>query len=189
MLHLLCYLSVNRINDLRPATHFLNLATSVDKFIPYMGWTWALYYIGVPYMSFWAFYVMWNLPEEVFRAALRAYLAMILVGATTQLLAPARSPWPANPVPLQDFMHMRVSYDPYVCLPSMHVALSIFPACLSLHVFRSPLMRLISLLLAVLISASTVTMKEHFFLDTVAGLMLGLAAYAFSQYRSTSGRP
>jgi membrane-associated phospholipid phosphatase len=186
--HLLCYFSVNWINNLRPTGHLWDLSIAIDHRIPYLGWTCIFYYIGVPYMSFWAFYVMWNLPDNVFRSALPAYLGMIAVGAATQLLFPARSPWPATPVPFQSFMHARVSYDPYVCLPSMHVALSVLPAGLSLLAFRSRWIRAISLGLAVLITASTLTLKEHYFLDTIGGLVLGLATFAIS-YRYSNADP
>ena len=185
LFHLVCYYSVNRINDLRPASQFWNLSISADNNIPYIGWTWIFYYIGVPYMSFWAFAVMWNLPDIHFRSSLRAYWGMIPIGAALQLLVPARSPWPVRPVPFQAFMHTRISYDPYVCFPSMHVALSILPACLSLHAFRSPWIRFISIMLAASISVSTLTMKEHYFIDSLSGLALGLAAYVFSR-RKTS---
>ncbi len=179
--HLLCYLSVNYINDRRPATHFFVLATALDSHIPYLGWTWPFYYIGVPYMSIWAFWVMRRLPEGLFRSSLRAYLGMIIAGAATQLIIPARSPWPEVPAPFQGFMHTHISYDPYVCLPSMHVALSVLPACLSLHALPSRCVRVLSLSLAALICVSTLTMKEHYLVDTVSGLALGLATYLFSR--------
>jgi membrane-associated phospholipid phosphatase len=182
--HLTCYFSVNRINDLRSPSHFWNLSLPVDNLIPYFGWTWIFYYLGVPYMSFWAFAVMWNLPDIHFRSSLRAYLAMISVGATLQLLIPGKSPWPIRPVPFQAWMHTKVSYDPYVCFPSMHVALSILPACLSFDAFRKTWIRGISIMIAASISVSTITMKEHYFIDTLAGLALGLAAYALSRPRT-----
>ncbi len=179
--HLVCYFTVNYINDRRPATHFFDLSIAIDSRIPYLGWTWPFYYIGVPYMSFWAFLVVWRLPEALFRSSLRAYMGMIVAGAATQLAIPARSPWPVVPAPFQGFMHTHVSYDPYVCLPSMHVALSVLPACLSLHAFRSPCIRALSFSVAALICVSTLTMKEHYFVDTVAGLGLGLATYFCSR--------
>ncbi len=130
-------------------------------------------------MSLWASLVMWLLPDNLFRPAIKTYVFMILSGATMQLLMPAHSPWPSHPTGFQQFMHMRVSYDPYVCFPSMHVALSILPALLSLRAFRSPFFKAFSLASAVLISLSTLTLKEHFLVDSVAGAALALATYSF----------
>jgi membrane-associated phospholipid phosphatase len=108
---------------------------------------------------------------------------MIVVANTLQVAFPSRSPWAQEPVAFQRFMHSYVSYDPYVCLPSMHVALSVMPAALSLSVLRSNWLRTISISLAVLITISTLTLKEHFFLDTLTGLALGLLAYGYYRWQ------
>jgi hypothetical protein len=71
-----------------------------------------------------------------------------------------------------------MSLDLYACLPSMHVALTIFPTCLSFSVFRSRLIRTILVILTVLITISTLTFKEHVFLDAVTGILLALVFYA-----------
>ena len=190
ILHLTCYFSVNRINALVPPSMLRDLSLPADAWIPYVGWTAAFYYFGVPFMSIWAFFVVWRLPAEAFRPAIRAYVGMILIGAATQLVFPARSPWPSIPVPFQHFMHMRVSYDPFVCFPSMHVALSVLPACLTSRSFHSRAVQAAVLLAALMISLSTLTLKEHYLVDTVSGAVLALAAYAsvLRQLRSAPRR-
>ncbi len=190
LLQLACYFSVNRINALVSPSGLHDLSLAADAWIPYIGWTAVLYYFGVPFMSVWAFFVVRRLPAEAFRPAIRAYIGMILIGAATQLMFPARSPWPPTPVPFQNFMHMRVSYDPFVCFPSMHVALSVLPACLTSRSFHSRAVQAASSLAAFMISLSAVTLKEHYLIDTISGAFLGFAAYVFVvlQLRDSSRR-
>jgi membrane-associated phospholipid phosphatase len=183
LFHLLCYSLVNIYNDNRPASDFWDFNTLVDGWIPYIGWTWVFYYLGVLYFTAWGIYLAAKLPDKSPRSLFQAYLFMIFAANTLQVTFPSRSPWPQEPVPFQRFMHSYVSYDPYVCLPSMHVALSVMPAALSLSVLRSNWLRTISISLAVLITISTLTLKEHFFLDTLTGLALGLLAYGYYRWQ------
>jgi membrane-associated phospholipid phosphatase len=76
-------------------------------------------------------------------------------------------------------MHNLISMRPYACLPSMHVALSVLPVCILYSVLKSIWIRIFSTLLAVLITVSTLTLKEHYFLDALAGLLLALIFYGF----------
>jgi membrane-associated phospholipid phosphatase len=188
LFHLLCYFFVNLYNDSRPQSSFTSFYTTVDSWIPYIGWTWMFYYLGVLYMSVFAIYLAARLPDKSPIHLFRAYLLMIVVANVLQVVFPSRSPWPQWPVPFQHFMHSYVSYDPYVCMPSMHVALSVMPAALSLSVLRSKLRRTVSIVLAVLITVSTLTLKEHFFLDSVAGLALGLLAYGYYRWQLGKSR-
>jgi membrane-associated phospholipid phosphatase len=66
----------------------------------------------------------------------------------------------------------------------MHVAFSVMPAALSLELLESPWSRYLSVMLATLILVSTLTLKEHYFLDLVAGMALGLAAYGIYQWKA-----
>jgi membrane-associated phospholipid phosphatase len=99
---------------------------------------------------------------------------MIIIGALIQLTFPARAPWPTDFDSVQRFIHDLFSLRPYACLPSMHVALSILPACIGLVTLHSRLLKTLSVFIALLITASTLTMKEHYFLDALTGVVLGV---------------
>ena len=179
LLHMTCYYVVNSTNSHRPAAAFVDLTLASDRWIPYLGWTWVIYYLGDVYIVMWGAVVFWRIPRRGFVRAVEAYSGMIVVGAILQLLVPARAPWPVAPVAVQQWVHDLISMQPYACLPSMHVALTVLPAGISVSVFKSPLLRATSVALAAMITVSTLTLKEHFVLDAVAGLVLGLAVYAF----------
>jgi membrane-associated phospholipid phosphatase len=66
------------------------------------------------------------------------------------------------------------------CFPSMHVAMSWLAALTILEVHR--VRGILATLLAVLIAASTVLIKQHYVLDVVAGMAITLGVY-FAFYR------
>jgi len=58
--------------------------------------------------------------------------------------------------------------------PSMHAAMAVLPAFISVFVFRSFWTRAISIILAAAVCISIVTAKEHWAIDVPAGIVLGL---------------
>jgi hypothetical protein len=177
LFHIACYTLVNRVTRWASLPiHDYSLV--VDHWIPYIGWTWTFYYLGNIYVIIYGGLIVWKLPHRQFHRAVHTYLAMILIGALFELLCASASPWPSQMVSVQQHVHEAMSLDLYACLPSMHVALTIFPTCLSFSVFRSRLIRTILVILTVLITISTLTFKEHVFLDAVAGILLALVFYA-----------
>lgn len=63
--------------------------------------------------------------------------------------------------------------------PSLHVANSIYVACLAAR-FLPEAWSLVFFAAAILISASTVLIKQHYLVDVPAGAALGLSAYALA---------
>jgi membrane-associated phospholipid phosphatase len=182
LLHPLVYYPVNIISSHLPSSVFYNFQTAIDGWIPYLSWTWFFYYIGDLYIFFFAAYVVWKLPEKKFLRAVYAYIGMIIIAALIQIALPAESSWPRNLdnlASVQRWFHESIAIYPYACLPSMHVALSVLPACLSLSVLRSYWLKSFSVFLAALITISTVTLKEHYFLDSATGLIFALLFYAY----------
>ncbi len=175
--HVAIYSAVNSTNSARDPTQFHNLFTPFDAWIPYLGWTSFIYYFGDLYMGAWAAIVVVRL-DRGFGRAMRAYVGMVIVGGVVQVLIPASAPLPAEFHWLQARVH-ELSIPPYACLPSMHVALTALPAALSIHVLKSPVARGLSVSAAILITISTLTTKEHFLLDAVAGVALAAIAYAY----------
>lgn len=172
VLHFGSYVLVNQLYLLNETVKFWNFQTTLDSAIPYWPWTWVFYYFGFIYSGPWAALVVWRLPARPFRMAIGAALAMTLAGAAIHLLIPSRAPWPETLGSVQKAFKESLSVKPLACFPSMHVATALFPAFVSLHVFRSRAVRVASVTLAVLIAISTVTAKEHYVLDVLGGAIL-----------------
>jgi hypothetical protein len=179
ILHAGFYYMVNLINSRRELSAFADLETVLDRWVPFLEWTWTIYYFGDLYIVFWGAFVVWRMPEPWFRRAMLAYAGMIVVGAAVQLAVPARAPWPEALGAAQRWVHGLIAMRPHACLPSMHVALSVFPAALSVVVFDGRWLRATSVGMAVLITVSTVTLKEHFILDAAAGVFLASGAFVY----------
>jgi membrane-associated phospholipid phosphatase len=187
VLHFGIYRLVNVVNAGRPASAFLDLSTPVDGWLPYLGWTWVVYYATVPYVMVFGSLAVLRLPPRPAVRAVGTYVVMIVAGGALQLLFPARSPWPADVSPVQRFIHESVSYDPFVCLPSMHVALVTLTACLASAGSRTVRRRIGHGAVAVLVALSTLTLKEHYVWDVVAGGLL--AAAGFTVWRHGTKAP
>ena len=179
LLHAGCYLLVNLINSRRELSALADLEIALDRWVPFLEWTWTIYYLGDLYIILWGAFVVWRMPKPWFRRAILAYAGMVVVGAAIQLALPARAPWPEALTGAQSWVHDLSALRPDACLPSMHVALSVVPAALGVAVLDDRWLRTMSVALAILITISTVTLKEHFVLDAAAGVVLGLAAYAY----------
>lgn len=177
LLHSVCYYAVNFINSTRPQSAFLDYTIFIDHWIPYLSGTWVIYYFGDIYITLGAALIVWRLPREKFIKAIYVYSGMIVSGALFQLLIPAKAPWPAEIAKSHLFFHDLISMRPYACLPAMHVSLSLLPAFLLFSVTKSRWLRFWSTLIAILISLTTVTLKEHFVLDLFAGFALALVFY------------
>ncbi len=174
--HLICYTAVNWITR-RASLPIHDYSSFIDAWIPYLGWTALFYYLGHIYILFVAGWIVLRLPDRQFHRAVLTYLGMILTGAVLEVVFASASPWPADMIPLQDRLHKALALDLYACMPSMHVALSVFPTCLSFSVVRSRLARAFLIVLATLITISTLTFKEHVFWDAIAGIVLALVFF------------
>ncbi len=177
--HLFCYLSVNEINALRPTSHLVNLRLPLDDAIPYLGWTWIIYYGGDIYFIALPAFVLRRLSAANFRRAVRAYILMITGGASLQLIIPAQNLWPDVLHPVHAWVLNGLNLKPFACLPSMHVALTVYPTLLGLSLLRSRTGKAAACLAALSITLSTVTLKQHVVLDAVAGVVWAVLIYVY----------
>ena len=173
-----CYYYVNRVCGTFNPDNLLNLNSFIDDAIPYYGWTWMFYYSADIYMTAWALVISLKMLDTVFIKTVLLYIIMIITGALLQILLPAQSPYPDKLIPVQSWFHVTVIDAPYACLPSMHIALSVFPCLIGIKVIKSKTINTFSVILVILISISTMTMKEHYFFDVLTGLLLGIIFYA-----------
>lgn len=176
VLHVCVFTIVNAVNGVRPASDLVNLHTRLDDWVPYLGWTAAVYYASDLFIFGWGPFVLSRL-DTSFGRAIRSYVGMILAAGIIQMLVPAEASWADPSIWFQQRAHGTV--PPYACLPSMHVALAVLPACLAPFAFRNRLLVRASVAGAVLTAVSTITAKEHYVVDLVAGLVCGLMAYGY----------
>ena len=189
LLHLLAYLAVTRVNAGRPEGAFWNLATGLDSAIPHLPSTWPLYWLVYPFVPIAGAVALLRLSDAGFKRAIVAYSAMLLIGAAIQLLVPARAPWPDVPAPIQHFYHTSGLVLPYANLPSMHVAFATLTAAMLVTVVASRSWRLVTAGAALLITIGTLTLKEHFVLDAICGVLLGLVTWRWWYALAVRRRP
>jgi membrane-associated phospholipid phosphatase len=149
----------------------------VDAWIPYIAWTWPVYYAADLYILLGLPMILWRLPFRAFVAAILTAAAVILGGAMLQVLVPARSPWPEQLTSVQAWYHRAVNVCPWTCFPSMHVALVVLGTGFAFSTTRSVLGRSALATLAIAIAASTLTLKEHYVMDVLVGTVLALIGY------------
>ncbi len=180
LLHLGTYWVATRVNSARPEDALWPLETPIDRAIPHLGWMWPAFWLAYPYVLVGASWAIWRLPSQMVTRAVVAFAAMTVIGASIQMLLPARSPWPPDPHPIQQMVHDLKLNRPFASLPSMHVAFTVLTALFGVRAARGRRWLQWGFALgAALISMSTVTLKEHFVLDPVAGAVLAGAVFSW----------
>ncbi len=174
ILHLAVYYTVTRVNSNRPPEALNDPSIALDDKIPLLGWTWVFYWAAYPYLTLGAGLIIASMPAAHYRRAIKAFIAITLIGGAVQLLYPVAAPWTSEAHAMQTRMHESAFTRPYACLPSMHVAYSVITAFMGAVVARSKGLRWFHILLAAGITISTLTLKEHYIADAVAGTLLGL---------------
>lgn len=176
LLHVACYWAVTRFNAARDPSALVDLTTPLDRLIPHLPWTWPFYWLTYPFVVVGSATALLGVPAIAFRRGLVAMIAVTLVGAATQVLVPSEAPWPSEPAAIQARYHDSLLVLPFANLPSMHVTYVVMTTGFLLAVSSRPWVRGLAVVIALGVVVSTVTLKEHFVLDAVAGLLLSIAA-------------
>lgn len=174
VLHLAVYYTVTRVNSNRPPEALNDPSIALDDKIPLLGWTWVFYWAAYPYLTVGAWLVVSAMRETDFKRAIKAFVIITIIGGAVQLLYPVAAPWTSEAHAMQTRMHESAFTRPYACLPSMHVAYSVITGFMGAMIARSVGLRWFHILLAAAIAVSTLTLKEHYVADAVAGIALGL---------------
>jgi membrane-associated phospholipid phosphatase len=119
------------------------------------------------------------------RRTILIYVGLVLTGGILHLLIPSDSPWPLveELSAVQHRFKDACGIEPLAGFPSMHAAMTVLPAFISLYVFRSVPNRVLSVILALLVCISIVTAKEHWAIDVPAGILLGfIAGWVWHRY-------
>lgn len=173
-LHLVVYYTVTRVNSNRPPEVLNDPSIPLDDRIPLLGWTWVFYWAAYPYLTLGAALVVASMREAEYRLAIKAFIVITFIGGAIQLLYPVAAPWTSQAHAMQTRMHDSAFTRPYACLPSMHVAYSVITGFMGAMIVRSAGLRWFHILLPLAIAVSTLTLKEHYVADAVAGILLGL---------------
>ena len=174
VLHLVVYYTVTRVNSNRPPAALNDPSIPLDDKIPLLGWTWVFYWAAYPYLTLGAALIVAAMREVDYKRAIQAFIVITFVGGGIQLLYPVAAPWTSEAHAMQTRMHESAFTRPYACLPSMHVAYSVITGFMGAMIARSVGLRWFHILLAAGIAVSTLTLKEHYVADAVAGIALGL---------------
>jgi membrane-associated phospholipid phosphatase len=172
----LLYLPLNRYPLFEPRELPLTFIDRAVPFWPVTGWI----YVATFAFLLWAFVSTRDLES----AARFLYACMFVqtIAALCFYLYPITFPRHLYPIssdasyPSATITAFQRSIDqPTNCLPSLHVTTDLL--CVALIGRRRRRAFLLSIPLAVLLSLSILTFKQHYFVDALAGLALGLLAY------------
>lgn len=170
------YLTANRIHFFTP--HLL-APSALDLAIPFLPWTVWIYLspFALVAVEFWHLKDTAALNRLVYALALAIVLsAAVFVVYPTQL---ARGPFHAAGLTGLAFRLLYGVDTPCNCLPSLHVS-SAFVLALGLREERRGLFAF-GLVMAALISLSTLTMKQHYVADVVGGLLVAVFCHAVTR--------
>ena len=165
--------------DLNRSTALLD--TALDRAIPFLIWTSWFYqplYVGIFIVGLLGFR-----SKFLFDRAIICLCANVLVGALGHFLVRAEYPRPVLPVPYPDvstwFLAQIHKIDPPGnVFPSLHVAHTfMITFILSLDSRR---LGKLAMAMSIALALSTLTTKQHFLADVVAGLAMALVARAWT---------
>lgn len=165
-------MSINAMNTGKTAVY---LTSELDKYIPFnRHWVWA-YYLYFPFIL---------LPILFLRDSRELFQAFIFYCITAGITLTIFALWRTGmyrPEIAADDLSARLLKGiyakdyPYNCFPSQHVAYS-FTATL-VFFRRKRLYGWLALVIALLISMSTLFIKQHWFIDVPAGILVAFLAY------------
>jgi len=163
------------INDFNAGKTGVILATKIDSMIPFNPrWVWPYYY----------YYVLLILPiflvknrvelrKGMFAFIISGFItSAFFIGWCTQMIRPEVMGYTLAEKLVRG-IYLRD--QPYNCFPSQHVAYSFTAALVTLR--NNKWMGIFALILALTVAASTVLIKQHWFLDLPSGILVAGLSY------------
>lgn len=154
-----------------------DLMTPLDAAIPFVPWTWWIYFPG--YLFGLLFAVLAMRDDGVYYRSIAAIMLAQVFNSVVYLLIPSTfpRPWEWQGTGLTaDAIHWYWTVDPpNNTFPSSHVALASL-AALGMWRERNPL-RLVPTLTALGIFVTVHTTKQHYWIDAVAGVGMGFLCH------------
>ncbi len=177
MVTILVFLGLYNLVARIPLGAPVDLASPLDRAIPFLPWTWWLY---VPAYAGCLTFSLFALRDT--RLLMRTLASLVLCQLFNDLfyvLMPAPFPRPADvvadPLTTAAFQALWAVDPPGNTFPSSHVAVAVI-AWRSLRLDRHPL-AWIDLVLLASILVTVHTTKQHFLVDSLAGLVVGWACH------------
>lgn len=167
------YLVPNILFGERPG---ISLSVFVDPMIPFVPWMiffYALIYILV-------FLPVFTIKHRaIFTRVIFGFLTCSLIALPFFIFLPVRVPRPGIPTQ-ESIFYWGLAFNyvldkPVNCFPSLHVANAVFATACCMRL--SPRVGFWGAVGCVLIAISTLTLRQHFFVDLVAGAAIALAVY------------
>ncbi len=151
--------------------------TALDQTLPLWP-VWLYPYTWVFFVGFLPLCVVRHMP--LFRRVALSYVLVQLVALSCFVAVPVHMVHGPGALPVDSFLTWAIALMLWVdtsanCFPSLHVAGSVLAALATHRVDRT--LGRIAWVLAVLISASTLLVKQHYAVDVVAGAALSWGAY------------
>jgi len=155
----------------------IELTTDFDRVVPYVP-EWIFVYVAIYFAAILPVFVVKE--RHYFRRIALAYLIVETIAVSSFLLVPVQMVLRPELVPDGSLINwgMMLCYYadlPVNCFPSLHVAIAVLGALACLKVDR--VVGSISSIIALLIIASTMLIKQHYVADVIAGLVLASTTY------------
>ena len=171
------YLAYYPLNQYLADVPGRDLTLAIDLVMPFSLW-WIFFYALIFSVAFLPGLVVKH--PRLLRRAILAYILVEFVALTTFVVWPVKMTLRPEFVDTSSFAAWSVTLCYYIdhpttCFPSLHVAISVLAALVVRRADR-PMGNLI-LVIAGLICASTMFVKQHYFADVVGGLILAGGAY------------
>lgn len=153
----------------------------IDGIIPFLPWTALIYLSDLPF-----FFTSYVLLGDARRRSgyIKACATAVGVGCVIFVLWPTAYPRPAvlglanSPrIAERAYAWLTVADDPSNAFPSLHVACSCLSAFCFLEASQPRWKLSVCATWAILIVASTLTTKQHYFVDIMGGVLLAWCAY------------
>ncbi len=149
----------------------------IDRATP-LGIGWVYVYVFVYIMSLWPVFVVADV--GLFRKVAAAYVATEIAAYSLFFAVPVHMKLRPETIPTASFSEwgLRLVYHldlPGNCLPSLHVSMGLLAALACWRADR--VVGGFAVLVAVLIGASTMFTKQHYFADVITGFALGATTY------------
>lgn len=154
---------------------------ALEESIPLMPWTIWIYIVLYPIYLFSAIFSFKT--EAQMNRNLYSFVLLMLLSCACFLIFPVTYPRDYYPLPLDNelttmiFRGVRKLDKPSNCLPSLHVGLCYLFALGFYHENKRKFK--VSLFLSTIIAISTLTTKQHYIYDIIAGFLLSFIIFLF----------
>jgi len=176
IIHLIIWLSYSLINSLADSLQPHQLSFVLDSIIPYLPSTAYIYLLHVPYVGL-SFFLLKE--EKVFIEALTSIILCVAFSCTIFLIFPLSYARPDTVLEGSGsfLMYLIHLFDrPTNTLPSLHVSM-VFTLYFYVKEVLGKKGGLVAFFLAILISLSTLTTKQHYIIDVLSGFALAVVFY------------